>query len=68
MYQNSLSINQAMITKNTISTKYSMGDYLARIRVMMKLSTVQIVTMKSTVSMRVFTVSTGELSGNTIGW
>jgi len=37
-----------------------MGDYLARIRVMMKLSIVQIVTMKSTVSMTVFTVSTRE--------
>ena len=43
-----------------------MGDYLASIRVMMKLSIVQIVTMRSTVSIRVFTVSTRVLSGNTM--
>ena len=49
---------QAISTMNSIITIWnsSMGiDYLEMIRVMMKLSTVQIVTMRSTVSMKVFT-------------
>ena len=47
-------INHDITQKNTINTRVIMGDYLASMRVMMKLCTVTIVTMHMMVSMMIF--------------